>query len=336
MRRLLLAALLALPLCAHASSVRIGVVPVKGGEYADALLAGAQRAAKDFTTVDAAVTVDSYVPATPDTAGQAAALLKAASSGCTGLLLNPAAGAKSPAFLSKIEDAYRSGCQGIVVDVPFSSPYVASLVGTGFYQAGQEAGAYLAKRIGGDGGVLIVGDSKAALSIAQYEKGIIEGLRLYPNAQAIGSGDLAQMIAAYAPSEVPGLLKRLGSRVAAVCVADPEALPDVLAALKDPAVTAKPVVMVFGNRKAALAALRAGEIDSVIADCPYLVGYYGLKAAVAAARGKPVPAQRNVATRILTADKLDDPKIAAFLDPAASNAPIEDEKPSRPSLIENP
>ncbi|SDU06475.1 ABC-type sugar transport system, substrate-binding protein, contains N-terminal xre family HTH domain [Verrucomicrobium sp. GAS474] len=327
---------------AGAAPVHVALVPIHAGEYADALLAGAQKAAKDLAgTGGEAPTVEVFLPATADVAGQTQAILKGASAGCAGMILSPVGGARSPNFLGRIEEAFRSGCTGIVVDAPFSSPYIAGLVGTGFYQSGQEAGAFLAKRIGGDGGVLIVGDPKASLGVSQFEKGMIEGLRLYPNALAITSGDLAQGIPGVAASEVGPILKRLGGKVAALCVADPEAWPEVARALKEAAAAAsnggngaKPVVMVYGNRKETLAALGAGEIDSVIADCPYLIGYHAMKGAVAGARGKPVAAQRNVATKIITTDKLADPKIAEFLNPEVSGVGLQEERAARPILLD--
>ena len=358
---------LGLAAAGSAATIHIGLVPAQAGEYADAMRAGAQQAAKELATpsapaastapaasaVDGApvpaqtpaapatppadlATVDFFLPATSDVAGQGQALLKAAASGCVGVILSPVGAGRSPAFLARVEEAFRSGATGIIIDAPVSSPYIAGLVGTGFFASGQEAGAFLGKRIGGDGGVLIVGDPKSSVGVSQFEKGFIDGLRFYPNAMAVMSGDLAQVIPAVQPSEVAGILKKLGGKVSAVCVADPEVWPEVSKILRDnpPAAGNKLAVMVYGNRKATIEALRGGEIDSVVADCPYLIGYFGFKSAWAAVHNKPVAAQKNVATKIVTSDKLNDPKIADFLNPAASGTGFRDEKPSRPMLID--
>jgi len=328
---------LGLAVATLAAPVRIGLIPSHPGEYADGLLAGAQQAAKGLGG-ESEATVSLFLPATADAAGQGEALMKAVSVGCSGVILSsPGTEARGAAFLGKIEGAYRGGCPGIVIDAPLSSPYIAAFVGTGFYQAGQETGAFIGKRIGGAGGILIVGDAKASLGVTQFVKGLVEGFRLYPDAIPVTSGDLAQTLPSVPPSEVAPTLKRLGGRVAALCIADPDAWPEVariLAGMAFGPTSPRPAILVYGNRKDTLDALRSGTIDAVTADCPYLVGYYAMRSAVDAARGKPVAAQRNVATKIITADKLADPKVAEFLDPSTSSTAPANDRPAKPVFLE--
>ena len=69
----------------------------------------------------------------------------------------------------------------------------------------------------------------------------------------------------------------------------------------------------FDTSKALLDGLNAGEIDALVAQNPYQMGYEGVKAVVLNIQGKPVPKKIDTGVMLVTKDSLADPKIKALL-----------------------
>jgi len=59
--------------------------------------------------------------------------------------------------------------------------------------------------------------------------------------------------------------------------------------------------------------LKKGDIDSLIIQNPYKMGYEGVKAIVQHLDGKPVPKEVDTGVELITAEKLNDPKIMELL-----------------------
>jgi ribose transport system substrate-binding protein len=69
----------------------------------------------------------------------------------------------------------------------------------------------------------------------------------------------------------------------------------------------------FDAGKALLDALRAGQIDSLVVQNPYKMGYEGVKAIDDFRKGRPVPFKIDTGVVIITKDSLEDPKIKELL-----------------------
>jgi len=59
--------------------------------------------------------------------------------------------------------------------------------------------------------------------------------------------------------------------------------------------------------------LKAGQIDALIVQNPYQMGYLGVKSVVMAIQGKPVEKKIDTGVAVVTKDKLDQPDIKALL-----------------------
>ena len=59
--------------------------------------------------------------------------------------------------------------------------------------------------------------------------------------------------------------------------------------------------------------LRAGQIDALIVQNPYKMGYEGVKAVALAIKGQPVEKKMDTGVAVVTKDALDKPEIKALL-----------------------
>jgi ribose transport system substrate-binding protein len=60
-------------------------------------------------------------------------------------------------------------------------------------------------------------------------------------------------------------------------------------------------------------ALRGGQIDALIVQNPYKMGYEGVKAAVAAVKHQPVTKKMDTGVAVVTKASLEEPKIKELL-----------------------
>ncbi len=59
--------------------------------------------------------------------------------------------------------------------------------------------------------------------------------------------------------------------------------------------------------------LKKGDLDSLIIQNPYKMGYEGVKAIVRHIKGEPVPKEVDTGVELITAERLSDPKILELL-----------------------
>ena len=69
----------------------------------------------------------------------------------------------------------------------------------------------------------------------------------------------------------------------------------------------------FDSAPALLQALRGGQIDALIVQNPYKMGYEGVKAAVAAVKRQPVSKKMDTGVAVVTRENLDEPKFRELL-----------------------
>jgi len=72
-------------------------------------------------------------------------------------------------------------------------------------------------------------------------------------------------------------------------------------------------MIAFDAGPMAVEGLKKGDLDSLIVQNPYKMGYEGVKAIVQHLEGKPVPKEVDTGVELITADKLNDPKIMELL-----------------------
>jgi ribose transport system substrate-binding protein len=69
----------------------------------------------------------------------------------------------------------------------------------------------------------------------------------------------------------------------------------------------------FDAEKALIDGLKAGQIDALIVQNPFKMGYEGVKAVVMSIQGKPVEKKIDTGVAVVTKDSLDKPEIKTLL-----------------------
>ena len=69
----------------------------------------------------------------------------------------------------------------------------------------------------------------------------------------------------------------------------------------------------FDAEKALIDGLKAGQIDALVVQNPFKMGYEGVKAVVSKIKGDNVPKKLDTGVELITKASLDDPKIKDLL-----------------------
>ncbi|MCX7848508.1 MAG: substrate-binding domain-containing protein [bacterium] len=203
----------------------------------------------------------------------------------------------------------------VIIDSDLNSKDYASFVATDNYRGGQLAAQHLARITGGTGDVLMLRYAEASASTMQREQGFLDSITNFAPAMRIVSSDQYGGVTAESAMRVAqNLLNKYPSLTGIFCPNESTTF-GMLRALQTAGRAAKVAFVGFDVSPALLAALQAGELHGLIVQNPYQMGYQGVKTAVAALQGKPVPQRIDTGVTLVTADNLSQPQIQQLVHP---------------------
>lgn len=216
----------------------------------------------------------------------------------------------SAGVVPTVERANEAGIPVIAIDTAIEGGDVTSFVATNNLKAATVQGELVGDAIGGQGKVIYVAGSQAQQTGRDRRDGFVNGITAkYPDIVVL---EVATEWDATAAQNGVQDLVNANPDVAAIAHAwdggTMATLPVVESAGIDPYIAG------FDGAPNAIAALIRGEVDLIVAQSLYQIGYDGIKTAIAAACGEPVEARVNTGEAVLTADTVD-----AFI---ASNPPM--------------
>lgn len=295
----LLVALVALrPAARAAGTLRIAVV--MDGEprgFADAVHAGADQARHDFALPAEPVEIVWRQSRPGDSAGQARMVDELVAGQVSALVLAPM---DRDVLRVPVERAVRARIPVVVINSALDSAAPASLVTTDNREAGRVAARLLGCLLGGHGGVLVLRKHINRAKTEQREEGFIEVItREFPDIRLVACDYHAGWTTRSAEQVSGVLLNRYRGKFAGVFASSESGTEGMLAALRSAGLAGGKVKLVGADEggRVLMSALRAGDIQGLLAEDPFEMGYLGVKNAIQALRGeKPQPA---IATKLV-------------------------------------
>jgi ribose transport system substrate-binding protein len=292
--------------CANNGKRRIAVVP-KGLAHLfwQSVHAGANKAARE-----ANVEIVWKGPATEtDYNGQIQIVDAMINQRVDALVLAPI---DKKVMVSVVDRAAKEKIPVVIFDSGIDTEAYVSMVATDNYAAGQLAAARMGEILGGKGKVIVVAVQPGGASTMAREQGFEDGIKKFSGIQIVdkryGMADFAKslqvsenMLTAF--PDANGLFASNESSAVGAAQA--------LKARKSSAVK----MVGFDWSPTLLEDLRAGLIDSLVAQDPFLMGYQSVVAAVAKLDGKPVEKNQALTPRLITKANLDSPEVKAQLEP---------------------
>jgi ribose transport system substrate-binding protein len=228
------------------------------------------------------------------------------------------AATNAQALAQPIANATAAGIPVIVIDSNANTDkYVTFLATnnvTGGEKAADEVAACVKARTGKqEGKVAYMTALAGAQSLNDRDKGFVEQLKKYPGLQIaehrVGNNDPARAL-----SDAEDILTRHPDLVG--LFADNELEGDGAGrAIQEKSLGAKLCAVAFDTSDQEISFVRGGELDGLIVQNPFMMGYAGVWYGLAASKGVVFPKVIDSGVHVVTKANIDSPAMAGLLDP---------------------
>jgi ribose transport system substrate-binding protein len=303
-----------------ADPYQIAVIP-KGTthEYWKSIHAGALKAQRELTAAGIPVNVIWKGPLREDDRDQQVQVVENfIGRQVSGIVLAPL---DSRALVAPVEEAADAHIPVVIIDSALQSTKPASFVATDNLQGGRIAGRRLGQLLGGKGNVIMLRYAVGSASTEEREAGFLEVMKNeFPNLVMLSIDQHAGATRDTAKSVAENILSRYGSQVDGVFASNESAASGMLLALRDAGLAGGKVKFVaFDSGVTLNAGLAAGDIQGMVVQDPFKMGYLGVKTVVAVLRGEKVPATIDTGVGLVTPANMNDPAQSALLHPPAED-----------------
>ncbi len=293
----------------------IAVIP-KGTthEFWKAVHAGAVQAARELTASGTVVTVTWKGPLREDDREQQIQVVENfASQGINGLVLAPL---DDRALVRPVEEAKRAGVPTVIIDSDLASDSTVSFVATDNGKGGELAAERLGSLLGGKGKVLLLRYQEGSASTRAREEGFTKKLKeSYSGIELISSDQYAGPTRETAKRAAENLLNRFGDQLNGVFTPNETSTEGMLLALQDAGRAGKILLVGFDVTTGFLEAIRVGQLQGIVVQNPFRIGYLGVKTMVAHLRGEPVERRVDTGVVLVTLENMAQPNMQAILHP---------------------
>jgi ribose transport system substrate-binding protein len=218
------------------------------------------------------------------------------------------------ALVPAVEKVYDKKIPCVIIDSDVETDKYLSFMATDNYQGGVLAAHRIGQLLNNKGNVLLVKWIPNAASTDKRAQGFIETLEKdYPEIKIVDSKYPTPPTVAKVREITEDMLTR-NTDVDGLFACNATTAAGALQALRSPGQAERGIKMVgFDAWESLVEGLKSEEIDSLVIQNPYKMGYEGVKAILDNLQGKEVPKQVDTGVELVTKNRLGEPKIRALL-----------------------
>ncbi len=236
--------------------------------------------------------------------------------GVEGIVLAPL---DDMALRAPVSAAVRSGIPVVIIDSGLKSQDYVSFVATDNSKGGRMAGAHLAVLLKGMGKVVMLRYQEGSASTAQREKGFLDAIQKHGGIEVVSANQYggATTETAYRASEnLLAPLKKSGKLVIDGIFCPNESTTfGMLRALQDAGLAGTVRFVGFDSSAKLVAGLKSGQIDGLILQNPFKMGYLGVTTMVSHLKNKPMVSRIDTGVHLVTRKNMNDPRVKELLEP---------------------
>ena len=235
----------------------------------------------------------------------------------SGMVLAPL---DNQALVDPVETAVAAKIPVVIIDSSLKSEKTASFVSTDNYAGGSAGAERLGTLLGGKGNVLLLRYQQGSASTEEREAGFLDTIKKkFPDIKIVSSDQHsgATRDTAYAASQ--NVLNRFGSQIQGVFTPNESSTAGMVLAMRDAGLGGGKVKLVGFDASTPLQeAMKAGDLQGVVVQDPFNMGYLGVMTLVKSIKGEQV--EKRVATPIavVTPENMTEPKMTELLNPPLS------------------
>jgi ribose transport system substrate-binding protein len=235
--------------------------------------------------------------------------------GVNGIVLAPL---NDAALRAPVKQAKDAGIPVVVFDSNLQGDDQVSFVATDNVAAGKIAGDQVAKLIGDKGNVVVLRYQEGSASTQNREKGFLDAVKAKPGIKVVSDNQYGGATTESAFSKGESLLlaqKAESGAVNGIFTPNESTTFGMLLALKKSNLDKKMKFVGFDASDKLIGALKDGEIDGLVVQDPFNMGYLAVKTMADWLRGKKVERRIDTGARLVTKDNLGDPAVKAVIQP---------------------
>lgn len=235
--------------------------------------------------------------------------------GVSGIVVAPL---NDSALRTPVKAAVHSKIPVVVFDSDLQGDDHVSFVATDNHAAGKIAGDAMAKALDGKGNLVVLRYQEGSASTQNREKGFLDAVKEKPELKVITDNQYggATTESAFAKSE--SLLiahKAQTGAVSGVFTPNESTTFGMLQAMKTSGVNKKVKLIGFDSSDKLVTALKEGDIEGLVVQNPFNMGYLAVKTMTEHLRGRPVEKRIDTGARFVQKANLDDPAVREILQP---------------------
>jgi ribose transport system substrate-binding protein len=307
---------LVLAAAASAQTYEVAVIP-KGTthEFWKSIHAGALAAAAELKAEGVTVNVIWKGPLREDDREQQVQVVENFTGRrVSGLVLAPL---DARALVAPTEEAVRAGIPVVIIDSGLKSTAPVSTVSTDNYKGGVLGARRLGELLGGKGKVILLRVLAGSTSTEQREAGFLDTMtKEFPAIPILSSDQHAGATRDTAYRTSQNLLNRFGRDVTGIFAPNESSATGMLLAMRDAGLTGGRVKLVgFDTGTQTVAALKSGDLQGLVVQNPFRMGYLGVKTLVASLRGQKVESAIDTGCALVTRENMAEPAMNDLLHP---------------------
>jgi ribose transport system substrate-binding protein len=222
------------------------------------------------------------------------------------------------ALVASVDAAAGAGVPVVIFDSALDGGNIVSFVATDNKAAGRLGGERLGKLLDGKGKVVLLRYQEGSASTHEREEGFLEAVKKLPGIEVVSDNQYggATTESAFSASESLLLAKNAGDGgVNGVFAPNESTTFGMLLALQKTGLAGKIEMVGFDASDKLVAAVEAGQIDALVLQHPFNMGYLAIKTLVEHLRGKKVATRTDTGAELVDKANLATPAIRELVKP---------------------
>jgi ribose transport system substrate-binding protein len=233
--------------------------------------------------------------------------------GVNGIVLAPL---DNRALARPVEEAKRAGVPTVIIDSGLNSDALVSFVATDNRKGGMLAADRLGQLLNGKGKVLLLRYAEGSASTTEREGGFLSEMKeKFPGIELISTDQYAGATRDTAKRASENLLNRFGDQVQGIFTPNESSTAGMLLALQDIEKAGKVFFVGFDASQTFIDAMRSNQLNGIVVQNPFNMGYLGVRTMVDHLLGKPVQKITDTGVTLVTPENLDNADIQTLLHP---------------------
>ena len=222
------------------------------------------------------------------------------------------------ALETPVKDAAGHKIPVVIIDSSLEGSDWVSFCATDNEKGGELAGDRMVQQLGSKGRVLLLPYAKGSASTEARETGFLTAIKKAPGITVVSSNQYGGPTTDTAYKTSQNLLARYGGQFDGVFASNETNTRGMRLALKDKGLLGKVKFVGFDAAPDLVDALKAGEMQGLVVQNPFKMGYLGVTTLVDSIQGKTVPKTVDTGVALVTPETITDPKLQEFLNPPVS------------------